>query len=214
MIVSTNLILWPIERQDLNKNYIWANDLELTRWAGATPLPRSSQDLEQWFRNLGLNPEQHIFAIKTHNGEYLGNIEFRGLDLRCGNAEIGILIGERSAWGKGVGTEAIRTLCNFGFGELRLHRLYARVLALNARAAHLFAKCGFTLEGTERQAYFQNGRYLDVQIWGLLEDEFHYGAAPGAVKGAANAGDGVLVANDGVLNANDGVSTPNSDNNK
>ncbi len=172
MIVSENLILWPIERQDLNQNYLWANDMELTRLAGATPLPRSSQDVEQWFRNLGLNPEHHMFAIKSKQGEYYGNIELRGLDLRCGCAELGVIIGDRSVWGKGLGSEAIRSLCRFAFNELRLHRIFVRVLANNPRAAHTFAKCGFQREGTERQAYYQDGKYLDIQIWGLLADEF------------------------------------------
>lgn len=172
MIVSENLCLWPIERQDLTNNYIWANDLELTRLAGATPLPRSCQDVEQWFKGLSLDPEKHIFSIKTRQGEHLGNIEFRGLDLRCGNAELGILIGNRDAWHKGVGTEAVLTMCRFGFEELRLHRIYAHTLAINPHAGALFRKCGFKHEGTQRQAYFQKGTYLDIENWGLLESEF------------------------------------------
>ena len=172
MIQSDNLHLWPIERQDLNNNYVWANDMELTRLAGATPLPRSSQDVEQWYRNLRVTPAQHIFAKKTKHGEYLGNIEFRGLDLRCGCAEIGIIIGERKAWGQGLGAEAIRSMCNFGFGELRLHRIYATTLSNNPRAIRLFEKCGFKLEGIKRQAYYQDGQYLDILMWGLLENEF------------------------------------------
>ena len=178
MIASENLCLWTIERQDLTKNFLWANDMELTRWAGATPMPRSSQDVEQWFRNLGLDPEKHIFAIKTHQGDYLGNIELRGLDLRCGCAELGIIIGERNAWNKGYGTEAVRSLCRFGFGELRLHRIFAHTLSNNPRAAHLFTKCGFIHEGTQRQAYFQNGTYLDIEMWGLLADEYRPAAPP------------------------------------
>ena len=172
MIEGHRIRLWPLERHDLLTNYQWANDRELARLAGMNPLPRSVAEIERWFEGTAADPEVRLFSIKTPEGDYLGNIELRDLDLRCGRAEVGIVIGEQAWWGKGCGTEAIRTLCRFAFEDLRLHRLYARVLASNPRALRSFSKCGFRSEGVERDAHFQDGAFWDVHVLGLLVHEW------------------------------------------
>lgn len=172
MIQGDLIRLWPLERHDLLKNYQWANDRELARFAGMNPSPRSVLEIERWFEGVANNPEIRIFSIKTAEGDYLGNIELRELDLRCGCAEIGILLGERAWWGRGCGTEALRLLLAFAFQDLRLHRLSARVLESNPRALHCFEKCGFLREGIEREAHYQDGRFWDVHLLGLLASEW------------------------------------------
>ncbi len=171
MIEGRLVRLWPVERHDLLKNYQWANDRELARFAGMNPLPKSVYEIERWFEGVVTNPEIRMFAIKTPEGEYLGNIELRDLDLRCGRAEVGVLIGERAWWGRGLGTDAIQALCHFAFQDLRLHRLYARILESNPRALSSFQKCGFVPEGLERDAHFQDGRFWNVHVLGLLAPE-------------------------------------------
>lgn len=172
MIEGTRVRLWPLERHDLLKNYQWANDRELIRLAGIHPLPKSVWEIERWYEGVAANPEVRMFSIKTPEGDYLGNIELRDLDLRSGRAEVGILIGERSSWGRGFGTDAVAALCRFAFTELRLHRLYAHVLETNPRARRTFEKCGFREEGVEREAHFSEGRFLSVHLLGLLDREW------------------------------------------
>ena len=172
MIKTERLHLWALERHDLGKNYQWANDMELTRLAGSLPLPKAMGELEAWYNNLQTNPEQRVLAIKLHDGAYIGNIELRDLDLRCANAELGIIIGEANYRGHGYGSEAVRAMCDFAFRQLRLHRLSVHVLEENERALKMFQKCGFILEGVQRQAFFQEGRYWNVRALSLLEDEY------------------------------------------
>lgn len=172
MIAFQDIRLWPLERHDLMKNYQWANDLSLSHYSGSTPVPRSTQDIEGWFASISSNPETLMFAIKTVSGEYLGNIELRQLDLRCGNAELGVFLGEETSRGRGYGTQAVLALLGFAFTELRLHRVYVHVLATNSRARRAFEKCGFRIEGCERDAHYLKGHYEDVNVLGLLEHEF------------------------------------------
>lgn len=172
MIPGKNIRLWPLERMDLQKNYQWANDSELARLAGSTLIPKAFFEIEQWYNHCMADPEIQIFAIKLADGTYIGNIELRDLDLRCGCAEIGIVIGESSYIGKGYGKDAIKTICHFAFEDIRLHRLYVKVLASNPRALKTFEDCGFHQEGIEREAFFQNGKYWNIHILGLLDREF------------------------------------------
>jgi RimJ/RimL family protein N-acetyltransferase len=73
--------------------------------------------------------------------------------------------------GKGAGTEAARRVLSFAFSELRLHRVSLRVLAINERAIRSYKKCGFQIEGRERETAFLDGKWHDDLIMGLLEHE-------------------------------------------
>ena len=171
MIAGKNVRLWPLERHDLIKNYQWANNRELVRLAGMQPLPKSAGEIERWYETTIGAADMRIFSIKTPDGDYLGNIELRDLDQRCGRAEIGIVIGEADYQNKGYGSDALMTLCRFAFRELRMHRLYARVLETNARAQRTFKKVGFKEEGVERQAHYSRGRHWDILMLGMLRGD-------------------------------------------
>lgn len=171
MIQGKLVRLWAVERHDLLKNYQWANDRELIRLAGMNPLPKSIWEIERWYENSTTSPNTTVFAIKSLDGEYLGNIELSDMEVRVGRAEVGIIIGEQSSWGRGIGTDAVHTLCKFAFEELRLHRLEARVLDHNERAQRIFTKVGFKAEGVERQSHYSEGKWWDVKLLGLLSHE-------------------------------------------
>jgi diamine N-acetyltransferase len=87
-------------------------------------------------------------------------------------AEFGIVIGDKSYWNQGYGTEAVRLLVRFGFHTLNLNRIFLRVYETNPRAIRAYEKAGFTSEGRERQAEFRNGKYIDVLRMSILRAEF------------------------------------------
>jgi len=63
-------------------------------------------------------------------------------------------------------------LLDFGFGQLRLERVWLEVYDFNARARRSYEKCGFVLEGTERRAIFKRGQFHDVHLMSILRDEW------------------------------------------
>ena len=86
-------------------------------------------------------------------------------------AVLGIALGDKSCWNGGYGTDAMHTLCRFGFEMMNLHRIELDVFADNARARRVYEKVGFKLEGCRREAIFKFGRYHDVMVMGLLAGE-------------------------------------------
>ena len=73
--------------------------------------------------------------------------------------------------GQGLGSEAILLVLRHAFAELKLHRIGVRVLGYNRRAIRAYEKCGFAVEGREREAAFVNGAWHDDIIMGVLEHE-------------------------------------------
>ena len=84
----------------------------------------------------------------------------------------GIGIGERSDWGKGYGTDAMRLILRYAFIELNLYRVSLDALGSNARAIRSYEKCGFVREGELRDAARYDGQYVGEVYMGILRDEW------------------------------------------
>jgi RimJ/RimL family protein N-acetyltransferase len=92
------------------------------------------------------------------------------IELPSRTALLGIWIG-KPYWDQGLGTDATRTLCRFGFRHMNLQRIELNVFATNPRALRVYEKVGFRLEGTRRRSQFVGGRYVDSYVMGLLAEE-------------------------------------------
>ena len=73
--------------------------------------------------------------------------------------------------GRGYTTEAVQLLVDYLFGAKKQHRIQLVIVPENAASKRIAEKCGFTLEGTARGAFFNGGRNQDVLIFALLRDD-------------------------------------------
>jgi len=166
---ATNL--WTLEKQDLGEHYRWANNDNLRRLSGGYPRPRSTHDVEAWYQSVVSAVTREIFSVKTQTAQHVGWAQFSFLNYVSGSAEVGIVIDEQY-WRQGYGHDSLVALIKYAFEDLRLHRLSAEILAINLPSKNLFEKVGFRQEGTKKEAYFTSGRFLDVEIFGLLSRDF------------------------------------------
>ncbi|HSD83118.1 MAG TPA: GNAT family protein [Anaerolineae bacterium] len=150
----------------------WSRDSEFWRLAHPDPafpeLPRNVK------RELEERPLDRLgFAIRTLTDDRLiGLIGLYVISWPHRDASLGIQIGERTDWGKGYGTDALRVLMRYAFDELNLYRISLSVLAINARAIRAYEKCGFRAEGRERRMYAYEGQRWDEVHMGLLREEW------------------------------------------
>ena len=70
----------------------------------------------------------------------------------------------------------LRALVAFGFGMLRLERIWLDVYDINPAARRVYERVGFVHEGTLRRAVFREGRFLDVHRMAILADEWRAAA--------------------------------------
>jgi RimJ/RimL family protein N-acetyltransferase len=108
--------------------------------------------------------EAPFFAIETKDGQHIGNTNLFNVQPENRCAELGIMIGEKSCWSRGYGTDALRTLLRFGFEEMNLHRIALNVYAFNERGIACYRKVGFIEEGRMRERIYTEGAYHDL-IW-------------------------------------------------
>lgn len=130
-------------------DYLWETDPELAK-LDATPsltLP-FSQYLSGYLHELRYPPPtSRRFAIETPEGKHIGNCSLYNINEAEGEAELGIMIGNRDYWNKGYGTDVIVTLLNYVFCQTELNRIYLKTLASNGRAQRCFQKCSFSTCG-------------------------------------------------------------------
>jgi RimJ/RimL family protein N-acetyltransferase len=141
--------------------------------AGTTaPMPRAAADIERRADRARASDDEVVFAIdRLEDRQTIGGCGLKGIDAATRRGELGIWIG-RPYWGRGYGTDGVRTLCRYGFRFLNLQRIGLDLVATNERARRAYEKVGFTLEGRRRRFEFADGAYVDSLVMGLLVEDF------------------------------------------
>ena len=174
-IEAASFYLRPVEEDDyINHFQAWVNDQEVTHFMWRGTMPSSKADAIDAFHEIRKSDNDVEFAIVAKDsGETIGFTGLHEVNNIYRSAEFRILIGEKSYWGKGVGTEALKFLCAYGFETLNLNRVSLGVNGANAGALKSYEKAGFITEGSLKQAIYRNGQYYDVTMMRLLKDEYN-----------------------------------------
>jgi len=145
MINGKKVVLRQKSLRDAPSDYEWRCDPELARLDGVLPAMVSFPEFMKSYEQELLYPSWHRrrFAIDTLEGKHIGNCMYYDVDDERAEAELGIMIGERDYWNQGYGSDAVITLVNHIFSEIRIARIYLHTLDFNLRAQRCFQKCGF-----------------------------------------------------------------------
>ena len=175
--VGEKVVLREKRRSDIDDDYGWRVDEELSRLDATRPITMSFEAYRTYAREemRYATATSKRLAIDTHDGIHIGNCMYYDINRRRGVAELGIMIGDRRYWGAGYGTDAVRTLLNHIFTATDLDSVYLHTLKWNDRARQSFAKAGFR----EMRTVFRNG--YDFVRMEIRRDEWE--TAPSADDG-------------------------------
>ncbi len=168
-------------------NYVtWLNDPEVTQFTQIESGGITLEGEREWFERVS-DPEcrDRNWAIEACpepaervDGRHIGNCalhlsEAPGMaGFGMGVAAFGIIIGDKSAWGKGYGTAALREVLRIGFEEMGLHRIFLHAFSRNLRGIRCYEKAGLRHEGVMRQHRLKRGEWVDVVVMGVLRGEW------------------------------------------
>ncbi len=143
--------------------YRWINDNDITQWLGGNLNPMSRLAEREWFeKSQKLADSDLIFAIETLEGVHIGFSDLRNISYRHGTATSGSFIGITGYWGKGLGSDAARTRCQYAFEQLGLRTLYSSYLEGNDRSGQMQKAVGYEKWGLQPQACYKNGKHQDL----------------------------------------------------
>jgi RimJ/RimL family protein N-acetyltransferase len=171
MIAGEHVILRAFEREDAERCYRWMNDPNIVRTLKSR-YPIAFQNEIEWLDRAmqGHTTERHFAIERKDDRTHIGNASIHEIDWVSRTAEFGLFIGEPSAWNRGFGSDAIRTLVRFAFEEMNLRKLRISVFEYNDRAKHVLETQGFVQEGRLRREFYREGSYHDLLILSIFRD--------------------------------------------
>ena len=171
-LIGKRVYLRALEKEDLIYIRKWSNDHEIRKLTGEV-VSMSQADADKFLERVYSDNTREWFVIVVkENDRVIGETGLLRMFPAWRTTDISIIIGEKDAWGKGYGTEAILLLLDYAFRCLNFHRVAIGVVAFNEKAIHFWEKVGFKKEGIQRDGYYYNHKHHDFVMMSILEDEF------------------------------------------
>lgn len=171
-LTGERVYLRPLEKDDMCYIRTWFNDAEVRRLIGEVK-PMNQVEADRYFDHICNDQDRIWFGIALReNDRLIGETGLLRIYYPWRTADLSIIIGDKNAWGRGYGTQAINLLLDYAFGALALHRIAIGVVGSNKRALAFYEKVGFQREGVQRDGYFIDHKFSDFVMMSILEDEY------------------------------------------
>ena len=105
------------------------------------------------------------------DGDLIGTVGFYGIDYENERAIVGADL-MKEYWGRGLMTEALQALVDYGFEQMNLNRIEATSDPGNLRSIRLMERCGFRKEGLLRQRFYYKAAFHDDVMFSILKDDW------------------------------------------
>ncbi len=177
---TKRLILRPFSLADAHDVQRLAGAWAIADTTTGIPHPYPEGAAEVWIREhprLFAEGREVTFAIvRKSDGALIGSIGL--VNISPGHqAELGYWVGE-PFWGQGYCTEAAWAVLDYAFGTLGLARVYARHFRRNPASGRVMQKLGMTHEGCLRRHVVKWGKLEDLELYGILREEWRPVARP------------------------------------
>jgi RimJ/RimL family protein N-acetyltransferase len=169
-LIGAKISLEPVRLDDLALFTQWRADRTVTRYLNMRMVPSLSQETE-WYERMARDESVVHWSIALE-GRTIGSTEIRNISARDRQASTGMMIGERSEWGKGYASEAVALRSAFAFEDLALERLETCSLADNAAMHRVLEKVGYRLIGRRTRAHWAANGWHDELLFELLRDDW------------------------------------------
>lgn len=147
----------------------WLNDPDVGRFLESRFALHDKVATIEFVRSHLDSPDSLFLGIRCHAiGRHVGNIKLAPINHVHGLAEVGIMIGAKDAWGRGIASRAIAIACSIAKFQLDLRKLSAGCYASNRGSERAFIRAGFVVEARRPQHFILDGRPEDLILLGKL----------------------------------------------
>lgn len=166
------IYLEGISVKHVSQRYVdWLNDKEVCKDNRHGVGDNTIEKTRKYVESVDRSDTDAVFAIIMKDGDkHVGNISL-AVSWENNSGEIAIIIGEKDAWGKGIGGEAYKLVTAYAFKTLGLHRVYSGMTSRNKAMIKVAEKDGMLFEGVAKESFLKDGEYLDIVKYAKLNPE-------------------------------------------
>jgi len=172
-IQTERLVIRDYQQTDLEDIHEYGSDPEVVKYL---PFGPNTREDSQNFLNRAMDKQKEepredygLAVVLKSEDKLIGGCRISKASEREGN--LGYIL-NRHYWGNGYATEATKSMVEFGFKELGVHRIYTDCHPDNVRSIRVLEKVGMTVEGTRREYTIMHGEYSDMFLFSILEHEW------------------------------------------
>jgi len=175
VLAGKTVILRTIKESDIDDRLRTGRHNEFVHMCGRDSLVETEYpDRSVWEHWYEHHLKEECAFIIEFNEQCIGVARFNHISETDKSATFSIGIFDPALHSKGIGTEVTKLMLQFGFEELKLHRIDLKVLDYNRRGIRCYEKCGFKVEGILRESAFIDGQYFSDIIMSILENEYSH----------------------------------------
>lgn len=170
LIESDRIYLREVKISDADRAYLnWMNDKDVIQFLDCRFDKWTKMKLKNYVKEVKADARNIFLAIVIKEGnKHIGNVKIGPVHYFNKCADVGIIIGDKSYWGKGLATETLNLVIDYMFNKLHLHKLTAGIYTNNTGSIKAFKKAGFEIEGVLKKHCFYEGSYIDAILLGII----------------------------------------------
>jgi ribosomal-protein-alanine N-acetyltransferase len=174
MVYLNRLVLKKFTTRYLTDDYVhWLNDPEIVKYSEQRHKTHTLSSCRDYYESFEKKTDLFLAIIVTGSGKHIGNITVT-IDVHNKVADIAIMIGEKSTWGKGYGKEAFMGIMNYLFQNSIARKITAGTMSINQPMLAIMDSSGMIADGVKKGQFIIDGKEIDMVMRALWCQQYFY----------------------------------------
>ncbi len=158
---------------DFEEYISWLRDYDTVKYIGRREylLATDVNSIYQYVQNLNESPNDSFFKV-FYKEKFIGTFKIGHINWETGIGDVGIMIGDITAKGKGLSSLIVGVGMEYAFNVLGLRKLVGGCIGKNVPMQKCFEKAGFEMEGCFKKQLYIEGEYQDHIFYGIFKEDF------------------------------------------
>lgn len=170
---SPRLLYKRLTSADVSEEYVgWLNDPEITKYLETRFVQQTLETCRDFVERMNADANQHLFGMfDKEKDRHIGNIKLGFINTHHRKGQISFFIGDKAYHRKGLATEAVGAITQWGFTACSLQKIEAGCYDGNVASLRAFLKCGYSVEGYQRSSVDFEGQRVGSFLLGITSEE-------------------------------------------
>ena len=171
-ITLDQISLRLFEEKDITQEYIsWLNNPEVVKYSNQRFITHNNETCISYFKSF-VDSDNIFLAIEDRNSKNMIGTMTIYISVNHQTADIGIMIGDREFWGKGIGELAWQSVMNLLIQKNNLRKVTGGTLAINKGMIRIFEKVGMAPDGVRKNHEIIDGTPCDICYFAKFHNDY------------------------------------------